>query len=302
MRTEKHLTTMIAALVFVTAGSSLTAYALEQSAEPVADAGVAAVVDIESAAEYAKPEAITVETARATAAVAHATMLATFAGVIPSSAAMTSALRITNRGPAAGTVTVTLLNAATGTQLATWTSPSIAQFGAIQKSVADIAAAATPALTTAQRTGPFNIALRSTFAPAYQLVTSTAQTGQLSNITACGSRLIDNISILGYVEGPAATGATSAVRIVNSGNAALQAKLTLYNAADGALLGTWTSPSVPSNASVTTTTTAIGAAATPPVPATVAAVTVLAAPARGLRLEHVVTSAGVLSDFTNVCL
>ena len=302
MRKEKLLTAMVGALIFAAAGGIWAASAVEQSLEPVADAAVAAVVDTESAAEYAKPETITVETARATSAVANALMPATFAGVVPSSATMTSALRITNRGPAAGTVTVILLNAATGAQLGTWTSPSIAKYGAIQKSVADIAAAATPALTTAQRTGPFNIALRSTFAPAYQLVVSMAQTGQLSNITACGSRLIDNISILGYVEGPATTGVASAVRVVNTGGASIQPKLTLYNAADGALLGTWTAPSVPSNASVTTTTTAIAAAATPPVASTVAAITVLAQSTRGLRLEHVVTSAGVLSDFTNVCL
>ena len=263
---------------------------------------MADVVNTESAAEYAKPQTITAETARATSAVANMVMPATFAGVVPSSATMTSALRITNRGPAAGTATVILLNAATGAQLATWTSPSIAKYGAIQKSVADIAAAATPTLTAAQLTGPFNIALRSTFAPAYQLVVSTAQTGQVSNITASGSRLIDNISILGYVEGPATTGVTSAVRVVNTGNGAIQPKLSLYNAADGVLLGTWTAPSIPSNASVTTTTAAIGAAATPPVASTVAAITVLAPPTRGLRLEHVVTSAGILSDFTNVCL
>ncbi len=181
MRTEKRVKTMIGAMILMTAGCSLAAAALEQNAEPpIADA---ITIETESPAiESAQSEATPIESAKAILIGPYRFVQTAFAGVVPSNASMTSALRITNRGPAAGTATVILLDAATGTQLATWTSPSIAKFGAIQKSVADIAAA------------------------------------------------------------------------------------------------------------------------TPPVPATVAAITVLAAPTRALRLEHIVTSAGVLSDFTNVCL
>src|SRR6185295_7077448 len=126
------------------------------------------------------------------------------------------ALRITNRGPAAGTATVTIVSASTGATLGTWTSPSIPRYGAIQNTLSDIASHATPALTAAQMAQPMNIAVRTRFAPAIQLVAMNGQTNVLANLTACGARLFEDIALLGYVEGSGTSGITSAVRMVNT--------------------------------------------------------------------------------------
>lgn len=226
---------------------------------------------------------------------------ATFAGVVAGGNS-TMSLRITNRGPRAGTATVTLVNAATGAVLSTWTSGAIPLFGAIQTSIAAIAAASTPTLTAAQIATPMNLRVSTTFAPATQLIAVNSPSGTLTNLSACGGFLFEHQNLLGYVEGPGTVGATGAVRIVNTGaSRTSHTQLTLYNAATGASLGTWTTPDVPPNGSVTVSTATIAAAATPVIPATTAAMTVLAVPVRGLRLEHVVMAGGALTDMTSAC-
>lgn len=223
-----------------------------------------------------------------------------FAGV---SATGTNAfvLRITNRGPRAGTATVTLATASTGALLGTWTSGSIPVFGAIQKTIASIAAAVTPALTPAQLAAPMNFSVSTTFAPATQLLTFHSTTGAVSNLTACGANLFEDIYLLGHMEGPNTAGMSSAVRLFNGSGRTLAAHLTIYDVGGGAQMGAWNSQDIPSGASITMSTSAILAAATPAIPATTAAVTVLATPVRGLRLEHVVMAGGALTDLTSAC-
>ncbi len=223
-----------------------------------------------------------------------------FAGV---SATGTNAfvLRITNRGPRAGTATVTLATASTGAVLGTWTSGSIPVFGAVQYPIATIAAAVTPALTPAQLAAPMNLSVSTTFAPATQLLTFHSTTGTVANVTACGANLFEDIYLLGHMEGPNTAGMSSAVRIFNGSGRTLAAHLTIYDAGGGAQIGTWNSQDIPSGASITMSTAAILAAATPAIPATTAAVTILATPVRGLRLEHVVMAGGALTDLTSAC-
>lgn len=223
-----------------------------------------------------------------------------FAGV-STTGANSFVLRVTNRGPRAGTATVALADAATGTLLGTWTSPTIPVFGANQTSIATIAAAITPALTPAQLAAPMNFSVTTTFAPATQLLTFHSATGTVANLTACGAHLFEDIFLLGYVEGPNTAGMTAAVRFFNGARRALAPRLTIYDAATGVALGTWNSQDIPSGASRTLSIATILAAATPAIPATTAAVTVLATPVRGLRLEHVVMAGGALTDLTSAC-
>lgn len=210
-------------------------------------------------------------------------------------------LRVTNRGPRVGTATVVFAAAATGEVIGTWTSSSIPVFGAIQSSLATIAAAMTLALTPAQLAAPVNISVSTTFAPATQLLGFNGATGTVSNLTACGANLFEDIYLLGYMEGPGTAGLSSAVRLFNGARRTLPAHLTIYNAASGAQLGTWNSQDIPSGASATVSLAAILAAATPVIPATTAAVTVLATPVRGLRLEHEIVAGGALTDLTSAC-
>lgn len=210
-------------------------------------------------------------------------------------------LRVTNRGPRAGTATVTFASAATGAVIGAWTSPAIPVFASIQSSIASIAATIAPALTSAQLAAPMNISVATTFAPATQLLSVNATTGGVANLSACGGALFEDIYLLGYVEGPGAAGPAAAVRLFNLSSRTLSAHLTMYNASSGAVLGTWNSQDIPSGGSLTTSVAAIAAAATPTIPATTTAVTVLATPTRGLRLEHVVVANGMLADLTSAC-
>lgn len=221
-----------------------------------------------------------------------------FAGV-SATGANNFILRVTNRGPRAGIATVTFAAAATGTVLGTWTSPTIPVFGAIQTSIATMAAAITPALTPAQVAAPMNMSVSTTFAPAAQLLAFNTTTGTIANLTACGANLFEDIYLLGYMEGQGVPGMSSAVRLFNGSRRTIAAHLTIYDAATGIQLATWNAPDLASGASNTVSIATMLAAAT--IPAGTTAFTVLATPVRGLRLEHVVMAGGALADLTGAC-
>jgi len=256
--------------------------------------------DREGSSERALPLMATPKGARETSAAAGHTPYSMFAGVM-ATGNNGFVLRVTNRGPRAGTATVVFVSAANGATLGRWTSSSIPVFASVQSSIASIAALMTPALTPAQLAAPMNVLVSTTFAPATQLLAFNGTTGGIANLTACGGNLFEDIYLLGYVEGPGAVGPTAAVRMVNTSSRTLSARLTLYNSGSGVSLGTWNSQDIPPGASITMSAAAIAAAATPAIPASMPAMTVLALPVRGLRLEHVVMSNGMLTDLTSAC-
>jgi hypothetical protein len=106
------------------------------------------------------------------------------------------------------------------------------------------------------------------------------------------------------VEGPGTVNFTSGIRIVNVGATQTRhARVTLHNATDGTVLGTWDSGDVAPHASVTVATTAITGNASLPVSPNVAALTLIVEPHAGLRFEHIVRSnaSGAIADLTDDC-
>ncbi len=218
-------------------------------------------------------------------------------GVTPVASGATTYLQFTNAGTQAGTATVTLYAASTGTQLGTWTSPSIPANGSLLQDVAAIASGATPALTSAQAAAAVDLSVQSTIHGSVQTLMSVS--GAVTNISACGS---GEHAAIGGVPGPGNASMAAVVRIGNNGGAASHATLTLYNSADGTKLGTWTSSDVPAHGSLTITTTALAAAATPVVPATATSFTIAVDPT-GLDaqvLEQAKTG-GALTLLNNAC-
>lgn len=225
-----------------------------------------------------------------------------FAGVVAGSGASSRVLRFINAGTQAGTATVTLFSSATGAELGSWTSASIAAHGAAQITVSDVLAQAQPSLSTTQLSGLVDLQIATGFRGVVQQISG----GGAVNLSACGRRLVDQSGVMG-VDGPAGSVA-SGVRLVNDGAQAKSTTLHLYGV-DGVSLGTWTSPSVPVNGSTVVSIPTIAAAATPtPVAATTAALVITqdnesAGSGGGLRLEHVVVgSDGAVSDLTAACV
>ncbi len=208
-----------------------------------------------------------------------------FAGVV-NNAATTQVFRFANGGKSAGTVSATVYDAAAGTSLGVWTSASIPAGAAIEVTASQIAAGAAPALTAAQQAAALNLAVTATFRGTAQLLSKT--TSALINQSACGGG-----GGLAYVEGPGFSGASGAVRLVNTGSAAGTITLSLRSAATGAEIGKYTSASIPAKSAVTLTTTALAAAASPAVPASTVALSIVptAATAR-IGLEHLATVTG----------
>src|SRR6185295_9840841 len=146
-----------------------------------------------------------------------------------------------------------------------------------------IASGATPALTTAQQSGALSFSVNATVRGSIQQLSKTATV--IVNQSGCFGG-----GGLGYVEGPGFTGATGAVRLTNGGSTAGTITLSLRSAATGTELGKYTSASVPSKGTVTVTTSAMAAAATPVVSASTVALSIVptAATAR-ISVAHLAT-------------
>lgn len=218
-----------------------------------------------------------------------------FPGVI-NNAATTQVFRFASGARVAGTVSAKLYDAA-GASLGTWTSASIPAGGAIEVTATQIITGVTPALTASQQASVASYAVSATVRGSVQQLSKTATA--IVNQSHCGGG-----SGLGYVEGPAFTGATGAVRLSNGGSTAGTITLSLRSAATGVELGKYTSASVPAKGTVTVTTSAMAAAATPVVPASTTALTIVPTgfTAR-IGIEHVAMATGstTLTNLSAAC-
>lgn len=219
---------------------------------------------------------------------------ATFFGNIQDSTSVTQLFRFYNGSRFAGTATMALYNAATGTSLGTWTSPSIPPGGAIEISASGLFAA----ITVPAGTGAFNAVASASFRGTVRQITRTSTA--VLNQTDCGTP----VASLSYVEGPGFPGVTAAVKIMNPGLRAGTVTFSLRNAGTGAELGRWTSASVSPRASVIVSVASMASQATPVVPATTQALTIVpVAATSNFGLEHLasITGSSVVSNLTDAC-
>lgn len=212
-----------------------------------------------------------------------------------------SYLRFYNSGASAGTVAVTLANPDTGTALATWTSPSIPAGSELQFFIKDIEDNASQAFTKP----PFySLSVRPTFAGYLQHALWQTVDNSLSNLTNCDTTAITDAKVLmGVHSSLLAQGYPSTVVVYNTGVAAVNISLGIYDARNGNRIGTYTTGTLQPNAQKRTTVTAMeNAAGLTPAPGMYHYVIKADTTFTGY-LQHVVnnTSDNVVTDLTGVC-
>lgn len=212
-----------------------------------------------------------------------------------------SYLRFYNSGSSAGTVAVTLANPDTGAALATWTSPQIPAGSELQFFIKDLEDNASQAFTKP----PFySLSVRPTFTGYMQHALWQTVDNSLTNLTACDTTAITDAKVLmGVHSSLLAQGYPSTVVVYNTGVAAVNISLGIYDARNGNRVGTYTTGSLQPNAQKRTTVTAMEAAAgLTPAPGMYHYVIKADTTFTGY-LQHVVnnTSDNVVTDLTGVC-
>ncbi len=162
-----------------------------------------------------------------------------------------SFLRFYNSSSSAGTVSVTLSDAATGEPLTQWTSPSIPAGASPQFAISAIEAGASQSFT---KSSYYSLAIQSGFTGSFQHVLWRTADNSLTNLSTCdslptsaGTTLIDVHSSL------LASGYPSQVVIFNTAATAATATIGIYDATTGGRIGTYSAQSVPANGQAITT-------------------------------------------------
>ncbi|MHB1206930.1 MAG: trypsin-like serine peptidase [Rhodospirillaceae bacterium] len=167
------------------------------------------------------------------------------------SPAAQSFLRFYNSSTAAGTVSVTLSDYATGTPLTQWTSPLIPAGASPQFAISAIEAGGSQAFT---RSNYYSLAIQSSFAGSFQHVLWRTADGSLTNLSTCDSAPANGGTTLINVHSSLlANGYPSQVVVFNTGATTANATLGIYDAATGGRIGTYTASGIPANGQVITT-------------------------------------------------
>jgi V8-like Glu-specific endopeptidase len=224
-------------------------------------------------------------------------------GNIFSTAQMSSQsyLRFYNSGTTAGTVAVTLANPDTGDALANWTSPSIPAGSSLQFFIKEIEDNASQ---TFAKPPFYSLSIRPTFAGYMQHALWQVADNSLSNLTNCDTTTVTDAKVLmGVHSSLLAQGYPSTVVVYNTGVAAVNISLGIYDARNGNRIGTYSTGTLQPNAQKRTTVSAMETAASlSPQPGMYHYVVKADTNFTGY-LQHVVnnTSDNVVTDLTGVC-
>jgi cysteinyl-tRNA synthetase len=155
-----------------------------------------------------------------------------------------SFLRFFNTGTNAGSVSVTLKDAATGQALGTWKSPSIPALSEQQFAISSVEAGANIGTT---KPSYYTVSINSGFPGYFQHVLFRPSDGTLTNLSTCPSGVTADATKLSGVHSSIVGGGAfpSSVVINNTGSAAEAVTLDIYDARDGSQLGTYTTTSIP---------------------------------------------------------
>ncbi|MBM3515638.1 MAG: hypothetical protein FJX59_18265 [Alphaproteobacteria bacterium] len=181
-----------------------------------------------------------------------------FANVLSATAGSNTAsesfLRFNNASNQAGTVTLSLRDSESGRSVGNWTSPTVPGNGTIQVGLGALekelraAGSNTPVATAAR--GFVNLQIASTFPGYMQHVVWAKGIGVLANLSSCNDGFAKDNASLMYVHTSTLAEYPSRIRIANSGGVADSAQLNFYNVANGRLIGTLNTPSIPAGGSI----------------------------------------------------
>lgn len=211
-----------------------------------------------------------------------------------------SFLRFFNTGPKTGTVTVMLRNGNTGQPVGQW-SAEVPAGAAPQVSIAAMERnAAQPFI----KPDHYSVSVQSSMTGYLQHVLWHPADGTITNLSTCNTGVTTNRDKLNNVHASTLDfGYPSSVIVTNTGTATKSMTLAIYDARDGARIGTYATPAIPRGGQVILAVKAIEAAAGI-TPGAFGAHYVIAAqrPFTG-HLQHIVNNiaAAVITDMTTVC-
>ncbi|MCB2106293.1 MAG: hypothetical protein KDE14_01275 [Rhodobacteraceae bacterium] len=178
-------------------------------------------------------------------------------GSIFSTAAISSSqsfLRIYNSSASAGTMAVTVRNAADGQSYGQWTSPSVPAGAELQFFIGDIETD----LGIANKPTYYTISASHGVDGLFEHVLYRPADGTLTNLSTCDAGITaDRTTLIGVHTATLGSGFPSSVVINNTGTSSATVQLGIYDARDGTKLGTYTSPSVPARSHTTVTVATI---------------------------------------------
>ena len=221
--------------------------------------------------------------------------------IISTAIAPRSFLRFYNTGSTGDTVTVTLYDQATGTELGQWTSPTIPTGAQHQFDMGTVEAGA----GIGAPPNLYAIKIDAAIDGYFQHVVHRPAQNTVTNLSSCAAGVTADPKKLSGVNSSNLVAFPSSVVITNTGAAAATATLEVYDAMSGTSQGTYTSPSIAPNAQFRATVATIEAALVGmmlPV-AGMNQYVITADSAFTGYLQHFVNNslAGVVTDMTTVC-
>jgi hypothetical protein len=214
---------------------------------------------------------------------------------------MQSFLRFYNSGTTAGPVAVVLYDAKTGAALNQWISPTILPGSEHQYDVASIQSA-----LGLSGYDSYGVAAHTNIDGLYQHIVWHGPGGALSNLSTCSEAVsADPRTLVGVHSGVmAAAGYPSKIIVHNTGTVATTARLTILDARDGSVAGTYTTAAIAANGALTLDVSTIEAATQITPGGTMFHYVIKADDAFTGQLQHLVrnNAANVTTDLTNVCL
>ncbi len=217
----------------------------------------------------------------------------------PAQAANQSYLRFFNTSTASGTSTVTMYDQTTGTTLGSWTTPSIGAGAEQQFGISDVLTAM--GASTAKPYLAMNVS--SAFVGYFQNVLFRPADGTLTNLSTCNVGVSAPAARLSGVHTSRISGFPSTVVINNTGATASAFTLGVYDARNGAKLGSYATASVPANGRITVSVAAIEAATNITPSEGMFHYNIAAEGGFSGYLQHLVDNqkAGVITDMTTAC-
>lgn len=201
----------------------------------------------------------------------HDTPSLIFAGATTETTAPASILRFVNTDQHSGPAHVTLIDAASGSVLAAWTSPALPPFGSLEISLTQLINTAAPRLPKHPAPQILDLKIRAEFSGTIQHVGDSD--GSIVNLTACGDMIRSVGRVFGNIAWPGRRAAADFVRIVNAGSRPGQVTFALREGSTGTRLATWKSPEIPALGSIAVSVTEITADASPPLDRPIATLT-----------------------------
>lgn len=155
-----------------------------------------------------------------------------------------SYLRFYNGDTTPGTIEITISDGNTGQPLATWTSGSIPPFAMKQFGMRDIESQVT---LPANKPNFYSLSIRSTFTGYFQHAMWEPYMRTLTNLTSCDTGAAAQAGIVMGVHSTRIEGYPSSVVVHNTSTSSANFSLGIYDARNGAMLGTYQTGQIPAN-------------------------------------------------------